>query len=130
MSMPMPAKATVRERERTERRADLRALDLPPEQEALDDEHRDLEDLDDDDRADLRGEQLAAGERGGAEQLEHAGRALEAGGDGEADHRGRHHGEGEDAGDEEVDRVVEVVRGGQHVDGREEPEQQHRDERT
>jgi hypothetical protein len=44
-----------------------------------------------------------------------------------ADHGGRHHREGQHARCEEVDRVVDPLRGGQHVDEREEHEQQQRD---
>ena len=61
-----------------------------------------LQQLDRDDRDDLGAEQARTAERGGAQPLEHAVAALEAGGDAEGDHRRRHDGEGQDAGHEEI----------------------------
>ena len=52
----------------------------------------------------LAPEQSGPAERGGAQALEHAVAALEAGGDAERDHGRRHDGEGQNAGHEEVDR--------------------------
>ena len=46
MSMPMPAKAMVASPSGREGGADLRAVDVPPEEATLDDEHRHLQDLD------------------------------------------------------------------------------------
>ena len=61
-----------------------------------------LQQLDGDDRDDLGAQEAWPPERGGAEPLEDAVAALEAGGDAERDHRGRHDGERQDPGHEEV----------------------------
>ena len=65
-----------------------------------------LEHLDQEQGADLAEQQARARERGGAEPLDHAVAALEAGGDGQRGERRRHHRQREHAGREDVDRRV------------------------
>ena len=98
---------------------------VPPEGVAHGDQHHRLEELDGDDGDDLCGQQAGSAQRGGAQPFEDAVAALEAGADAEGGHRRRHDGQGQDARNEEVDRVVGA--GGQHVHRREEQQEHHRD---
>ena len=85
-----------------------------------------LQQLDGEDGEHLRGDELAASQRRGAETLQNHVAALEPGGDAEADHGGGHDREGDHAGQEEVGGFLRT--GGEHVDEREEGEQQHGDD--
>ena len=86
------------------RRAGQRGL--PAQGQRDDHEHHELQRDDVEQRQHLAQEQAVAGEGRGAQQLDHAVAALEAGGDGHGRERGRHHCEGQHAGGEEVDRRV------------------------
>ncbi len=101
------------------------AAGVPAQAEPDRQQHRGLQQLDGDDRDDLGAEQARPAERRGAQSLEHAVAALEAGGDAERHHGGRHHGEREDAGHEEVRRRCRRRR--DHGDLREEDQEHDRD---
>ena len=91
---------------------------------SADDDHH-LEDLDGQHGQGLGPDQPAAGQRGGAQPLEHPVAALEPGGDGLAGERGGQHGQGQDAGHHEVDPAA--ADGDQRLVA-EGQEQQHRDD--
>ena len=86
----------------------VRRQRVPAESERDGDQHRELDDLDGDHRADLGGDQSRPPQRCRAQTLEHVIAAFEPGADPEADHRRAHRRQGEDARSEEVDRFLRV----------------------
>ena len=106
MSRPSPAKATVPTTHGGQRRAPRLPAGRPAEGDGHGHQHHHLHDLDQPGSpAILAASSAGPAERRGAQPLQHAVRALEPGGDAEAHHRGRHHGQGQDARGEEVDRA-------------------------
>ncbi len=116
MSRPRPPNAAVPRSDGAEGRQPPSRRRVPAERHGDGAEHDDLHDLDDEDRGDLGGEQPGPAERGHAEALQHAVLALEGGADRRLHHAGRQDRQGQHAGGQEVDGVLDAVGQRQHVD--------------